>query len=196
MIDRRQTLALTVILLACGSIVGCGASEASSSDGPEIVDLQQGEFRGVRLGDSHDRVRRILGRPLGRPDQDWAPVGVDGTEAGFPFTISPPRRPTADYERVISSMPYRDVGFHVERRAGVYVMAITAENAITREGVGIGDDLRDIGDRFPGLECGISEARVEDSPRPFCSGRIRRGVHVWFGQDPVRSILIAGSGFL
>lgn len=167
----------------------CGESSASSNE-REVVDLQRGSFRGVTLGESRRAVRRILGPPLGEPDEGFEPVGVDRDSAGFPYTISPPRRGGRGSGLSIRSMQYRGVGFLVERRAGVYTVGITAKGAVSRRGVGIGSSREDVMRRYPRLNCGTQNNRPEGIPRPYCAGRIRRGIHVWFGQDPVQSIII------
>jgi len=117
-------------------------------------------------------------------------------DVGFPFTISPPRRPSPSYKRRIVGMTYEDVGFSVERRAGVFVIAILADGSRTSKGVGLGSTGQEVKAAYPGLECGSSNARAEEAPRPFCSGRVATGIHVWFGEDPVKSVLIATGPFL
>lgn len=190
-----RIMAVSVLLCAAG--VGCGESAATPEGTAEdIVDIRAGEFRGVTLGSSRHQVLRRFGRPLGKPDEGLEPVGVSWEEAGFPFTISPPRRPTPSYHPRIVSMRYRDAGFLLERRVGVYAIAITADTAETAEGIGIGSTRGEIKKRYPRLVCGKAHARAEAAPRPFCSGRVAKGVHVWFGEDPVRSILFATTTFL
>ena len=87
-------------------------------------------------------------------------------------------------------MRYRGATFHTWR-GDVYEVFVTAEGAQTREGVQIGDDLDAAESAYPQLECGTANEGTEYVQYPYCTGRVARGRHVWFGEDPIRSIVIS-----
>lgn len=132
-------------LLGLGFLGACGGSEESPRGQAEVIDLRAGSFRGVALGDSRRRVRRVFGPPVEDPDTADLLLGDRYFgDVGFPFTISPPRRPSPSYKRRIVVMTYEDVGFSVERRAGVFVIAILADGSRTSKGVGLGSTGQEV----------------------------------------------------
>jgi hypothetical protein len=60
------------------------------------------------------------------------------------------------------------------------------------EGVGVGDNLGLAEDRFPSLDCGVARAD-EYRTFPYCGGRVGPRRWIWFGQDPIRSIVLTSS---
>ncbi len=123
-------------------------------------------FRGVRLGDSHAEVRRVLGKPAidtTSSDVRIVPFGEDDFYGlGLPVNgPDPPPRPPGQRRRPRDSiLSYRHVVFLVSTTdAGVYYFAVSAPGAKTSRGV----------------------------------GRLAPHVYLYFGQDPIRSIAFAST---
>jgi hypothetical protein len=150
--------------------------------GDLLVGDEARSFRGVALGDSRRRVTEELGAPLRGDGGTIAPVGEDFDDIGGPPFIA---TPGTTHE----SLRYRDLTVLLSN-GRVYGLLVTNPQADTTQGVGIGDNLALAEDRYSSLDCGIAEA--DDYRRfPYCSGRLARDRWIWFGQDPIRSIVVA-----
>ncbi len=71
-------------------------------------------------------------------------------------------------------------------------MATLADDARTRAGVGVGDELARVREAYEGVECGEAIAGEplfgDDYPTySWCRTRVRR-IRVFFGEDPIESI--------
>jgi hypothetical protein len=137
-------------------------------------------FRGVQLGDSRARVIEALGEPR-RSSSSVAPLGKDFEDIGGPPFIA---TPGSTHE----TLRYQDASVLLsDGRA--YGFVITHDDAETLEGVGVGDNLGVAKDEYQALDCGIARAD-EYRTSPYCRGRFGSGRWIWFGEDPIRSIVL------
>jgi hypothetical protein len=154
------------------------------SEAPQrvLVDERSGSVAGVRLGDSRADVLGALGPPT--DDED----GFFPAERDF---TGPPAIPTP--EGRAEPIHYKDVAFLVSAVSGVFAVAVLAEGGMTRAGVGIGDSLDRVRERYRGVMCGeaiAGEALVGPDPTyEWCSTTLD-DVHVFFGGDPIASITL------
>jgi hypothetical protein len=141
-------------------------------------------FRGVSLDDTRSDVAAALGPVPESRGSSIAPVGEDFDEIGGPPFVATPGS-------THQSLRYRDTTVLVSDNR-VYGILTTDEEAETTEGVGVGDNLDVAEDAYPGLDCGVARAG-EYRTFPYCSGRLGPGRWVWFGQDPIRSIVLTST---
>jgi hypothetical protein len=154
-----------------------------------LVDERVGVLHGVRFGDSEGAVRARLGEPSD-DHQGVFPQGADYT--GPPAIPSPrtdqrpPRQPTP--------LHYDESAYLVSPTVGVFSMATLEQGARTRAGVGVGDDLELVGERYERVECGEAVAGEalfggETPTYPWCRA-IVRNIRAFFGEDPIESITL------
>jgi hypothetical protein len=178
-------VAAAVVAAAVVLIVAAGEDEPRE---PVLVDERAGSLHGVRFGDSEAAVRRRLGSPT-----DDAPgVFPEGKDYTGPPSIPSPRsdqRPP----RMPTPLHYGDTSYLVSPTVGVFSMATLESGARTRAGVGIGDDLDRVRERYDRVECGESvagEAIVGETPMyPWCRALVGN-VRVFFGEDPIESVTL------
>jgi hypothetical protein len=182
----------TLVVLAAALIVGAvGAWFAVATDGADTatvtIDERTGAYRGIRFGTSERDVIRALGKPDRTPG--FAPAGESPSEVGVPERI--PGRPGG-------LLKYDGVGFLGTPEGGVYAFIVTDAGATTRRGVSIGDRMDVAGGKYQ-LECrevaGGESLLGGQKFYPSCSARLRRGIRIWFGRDPIRSITLVSPTF-
>lgn len=174
-------VALLVLLLA----PGCG--EEPSSDGP-VIDVRAGTVDSVGLGDPLAEFQKRFGAGAQLGIEDRQVPGSGGTEdLGLPWISGPPR----DARGAPSTHQYDDMLVDAHSETGITYVAVTTEGAHTREGVRIGDDLDVVKQRYPGARCGVRNEDSEYVEYPYCTLTPARGRAVWFGQDPIRSIVVS-----
>jgi hypothetical protein len=168
-------------------VVAVGAWLAFAGDGGDggnvTIDERTGAYGGVRFGTSEQGVIRVFGQP--NRDPGIAPAGQNPSQAGVPQSI--PARPGWGL------LKYKDVVFLTRLGGGVYGLMVTKRGATTKRGVSIGDSMDDARRRYR-LKC-LSVAGGESlfggqKFYPSCGARLRRGVQVWFGRDPIRSVTL------
>jgi hypothetical protein len=187
---RPATLAL-ILLVAAGAVVALTLTLAREDDeAPTVlVDERVGVLHGVRFGDSEGEVRARLGDPSD-DHQGVFPEGADYT--GPPAIPSPrtdqrpPRQPTP--------LHYDESAYLVSPTVGVFSMATLEQGARTRAGVGVGDDLELVRERYERVECGEAVAGEAlfggDTPMyPWCRA-IVGDIRTFFGEDPIESITL------
>lgn len=147
-------------------------------------------MEGVGVGDSEAEVRRVFGRPEIASGGPYTPLGESHVEVGGPVSIPTPGREPPPVLR------YDDVAFLIVD-GRVLSLMVTADGSDTTRGVGVGDDLEDVREAFPGIRCGESPPFGEsilplDEPEgyPYCRGMLRPQRFVWFGEDPVGNVTI------
>lgn len=96
-------------------------------------------------------------------------------------------------------MKYKGVGFLGTPQGGVYAFIVTQAGATTRRGVSIGDPM-DVARSKYVLECrevaGGESLFGRQEFYPSCGARLRNGVRIWFGRDPIRSITLVSASHL
>ena len=185
------------MLVAAAALVGVSAALAvaratrdEDESPPVLVDERRGVLRGVELGASADDVRARLGEPTDRR-QGFFPAGSRYT--------GPPGIPTpASDHRAPAPLHYEETAYLVSPTRGVYSMATLRRGARTRAGVGVGDDLEIVRERYGRVECRESPAGEaifggETPTYPWCRA-IVGDVRVFFGGDPIESITLTRLG--
>jgi hypothetical protein len=152
--------------------------------GEVLIADDPGSFRAVRLGAPRVRVIAELGSSTGSRGSSIAPIGEDFDHIGGPPFIA---TPGSRHE----TLRYRDTSVLLADDR-VYGFVITDEDAETTAGVGVGDSLEVARDAYPSLDCGIARAG-EYRTFPYCGGSLGLGRWIWFGQDPIRSIVLAST---
>lgn len=72
-------------------------------------------------------------------------------------------------------------------------MHVAVPGARTLAGIGLGDSLRKARAGYPRVSCDVRNQDSEYEPYPYCTARLKRGLYIWFGQDPIRSITISST---
>jgi hypothetical protein len=145
-----------------------------------VIDEGAAAYRGIAFGESRELVTRTLG-PTRASAGSIAPVGADFDDIGGPPFIDTP-----GVTHEVFRYPNTTV---LLTENGVYGFVITEDAAETFAGVGIGDNLGLAEERYEDLECGIARAG-EYRTFPYCGGMVGAGRWIWFGQDPIRSIVV------
>lgn len=176
---RRASLALVAVLL----VGGCGKQSASEHGSRITVDERAGVLRGIHFGETANEIRRRLGKPADGK-AGFFPAGSDYT--GPPAIAVRDGRP--------QTLHYEDTAFLVSRTSGTFAMATLAENARTRAGVAVGDDLSRVRERYGRVTCGEKAAGEPTlggavPTYHWCRTVVGR-VHVFFGGDPIASITL------
>lgn len=157
---------------------------ACELDGAEpatrLVDESSGRFGGVGLGSSEAEVRRVFGEP-GEGD-GYFPLGERYR--------GPPSVSFTGYEPPVV-LRYDDAAFLLVD--GVFSLMTTDEGATTRRGVGVGDPLARVRERYARVRCGTAPAGEgvfgSDDAYPWCRTRVG-DVDVFFGDDPIESVTL------
>jgi hypothetical protein len=170
-------------LLAVGAIplVWAGYRQLRPLDkaGDRVVTMS---FRGVSLEDSRADVVAALGPSPESAGSSIAPLGEAFDDIGGPPFVATPGS-------THQSLRYRDTTVLVSDDR-VYGILTTDEEAETSEGVGVGDNLEVAEDAYPNLDCGVASASKYRT-FPYCGGRLGPRRWIWFGHDPIRSIVLA-----
>lgn len=182
---------LLALLLAALAGVGLAlfAPRRDEEAQPVLVDERAGVLHGIRFGESESEVRTRLGEETDdRPG--YFPAGADYTG---PFAIPAPLSDQAS--RIPpSELHYEDTAYLVSPTAGVFSMATLEEGARTRAGVGVGDELALVRERYERVECGGAVAGAPlfggDTPTYAWCRALVGEVRVFFGGDPIESITL------
>lgn len=180
-------------LIACG-VLGLAALVfglvALRRDDAEalLVDEHAGTLHGVRFGDSESDVRTRLGQET----DDRAGYFPAGRQYTGPFAIPVPASNHAS--RIApSELHYRDDAYLVSATAGVFSMTTLDGSAQTRAGVGVGDELALVRERYARVSCGDAVGGESLLGRgrtyPWCRALVG-DTRVFFGADPIASITI------
>ena len=175
------------MIIGLGGWSGCGSEPPKDRKpkNPAVLDWRHGTYDEIGFRTKTADVLRTLGRPVRRGrDEPLEPVGEDFDEIGGPDTFDEPR---PEQDRTEDVLRYRDLVVLVDYR-GVYGWVTTSPRAQTPEGVGVGDDLGLVSERFSGAECDDGEGSEH---------RMAANCDVWlclanrrlvFGGDPIRSV--------
>ena len=174
---------------------GCGAGprdQRTSSPTEFRLNETAATFRGVGFGASRARVVEKFGRPE-RYSKKYgvSPVGELYVDLGLPWVVAPPPDRGSYEDALAGVLRYRGVSFQSTSRSGVYAFFVSARGTVTNRGVRIGDPLRRAQELYPELRCEVRNEGTEYVKYPYCAGRLGPGRHIWFGEDPIRSISMA-----
>jgi hypothetical protein len=194
----RCGMVVLLSLAVAGS--GCGEDSSGSAqrERPTLtIDERGGTFRGVGLASSSAEIEHEFG---GNPEpyskeHGVTPAGHSFYELGLPDEITAPDPAATARELAPGVLRYRDASFQTTEDDGAYAFSVVSP-ARTPRGVAIGHRLRGVRRRYPGFRCGVRNRRRPDIAYPFCTGRVVSGVHLWFGNDPIRSITLASKPML
>jgi hypothetical protein len=177
---RSLLIGVVAVAAVTGSVLWL--VEGGDDEEPEqvLVDERTGRLRGVSFGDSVQDVRARLGEPTDNAD-GFFPEGADFT--GPPAIPSP----ASDQGSRVppDNLHYGDTAYLISPTVGVFSMAILADGARTRVGIGVGDELERVRERYERVECGKAPA----GEYPWCRA-IVGDVRVFFGADPIESITL------
>jgi hypothetical protein len=179
-----------VLLVIATAVAAVAAVVASRDDDPPtiiVVDEQNGTLQGIGFGDELETVRRQRGSPTD-DSHGFFPRGADYTG---PASIPNPR---SDSRVAPTALHYEDSAYLVSPTVGVFAMATLNDGARTKAGVGVGDDLELVRQRYGDVRCGESVAGEaifggETPMYPWCQATIGKG-GVFFGEDPIESITL------
>lgn len=118
---------------------------------------------------------------LGEPTDDYEGVFPEGAQYTGPQFIPNP----ASDPGLPKPLHYGDAAFLVSRSVGVFAMITLDGVARAKSGVAIGDELEKVREVYDRVECG--EAVGGEA---VGGGEIRGKVRVFFGEDPIDSIMI------
>jgi hypothetical protein len=173
-----------LLLLGAMPLAWAGYRQLRPLDEGGDVAVETG-YRGADLGSARARVIAALGAPPpGSGGSSIAPLGDDFDHIGGPPFIA---TPGSSHE----TLRYPDTSVLVSD-GQVYGLVITDPEAETAEGVGVGDNLGLAEDRYSDVECGTARAGKYRT-FPYCGGRLGAGRWIWFGQDPIRSIVLTST---
>jgi hypothetical protein len=176
---RSLLLGVLVVAAVTGSVLWLvdGGDEE-----PEqvLVDERAGRLRGVSFGDSVPEIRARLGEPTDDAD-GFFPEGAEFT--------GPPGIPSPASDQASRVPPdelhYEHTAYLVSPTVGVFSMAILADGARTRAGIGVGDELERVRERYRRVDCGKAPA----GKYQWCRA-IVGDVRVFFGGDPIESVTL------
>ena len=183
-VRMRALVVATTLAVATFLMLGC-EDEAPKGERTydERVDLSGGKFRGVKLGDSEERLREVLGPPKRRLRGEAA--GEAMPPASFPYAL-PDRDQTS---RVSTDTDWLYPGVTIRTAFGrVYAFYVTGRGIGVRGGAGIGDDLDVANERHPEFDCEPDEFELATIEK--CNGRTAPGRYVWYGGDPIDVIIL------
>ncbi len=148
-------------------------------DRPLVVNEREASFRGVEVGDSVRRAREAFG-PGQRGGDDFEPLDADPDKLSTPMSMPD-----------VEALRYRELAVFVARDR-VRGFTTTDPDAETKAGAGVGDSLRVAKRVYRNLECDIeTEGGDEITPAyPYCAGRLRKGVYLWLGGNPIDNITV------
>ena len=158
-----------------------------------LVDERQGVLHGVRFGDTENEV----GARLGEETDDRDGVFPEGANYTGPPVIRPPKTDLGS-RNPPGELHYDDTAYLVSPTVGVFLMITLEHGARTRGGIGVGDDLELVRERYDRTECGEAVAGEpffggEAPTYPWCSAVVG-DTYVFFGEDPIASITLTSYG--
>ena len=86
---------------------------------------------------------------------------------------------------------YQHLVAFVANNRYVYTLVIDDPVAATTDGVAIGDPLERVEQVYENATCGVASGVAEEPDYPACSLMVSPNRHVWFGEDPIRSITLS-----
>jgi hypothetical protein len=192
---RLACVPAVLVLAACQSGDDDGAAKKVAPKPPPpparfaTVDERVGAYGPLQFGDPVARARQLLGpkRPATIAERH-TPTGSRVRFRG-PTTLNLQDAAAAKLSRQLT-LRHPDVALYfLDRRLAAFML--TSPRARTRRGVGIGTRLARAKRLYPELRCGFAGGSEPSVGYPACTGRIRDGMYVWFGADPIENITIS-----
>lgn len=181
-VAKWTLLGLSVAALCVGCELNSPSDGSPEADSPAVVDERAGEYGGVGLGASGERVEEQLGDS--ERSDGFFPLDSESF-TGPPSIPTPGGRPEV--------LKYEESAFLVARKGGVVALMVTAEGVATRAGVAVGEPLERVEEAYSAVRCGeapAGEAVVgEDPTYPWCRATVG-DVKVFFGGDPIESVTL------
>ena len=169
-------------LLALCAVAACGGESAPAAQ-RTTIDERAGTYRGVGLLDTRREVERRFGRARVTESGPFEPLDMDFYDAMLP--------PSPGYGKGAAAI-WRFKSLVIDSYGGkAFTVAITAPDALTRQRVGVGSTQEQVRAKYAGLKCGIANEGTEWPEIPYCTGRVAPGRHIWFGGEPVRSVVLS-----
>jgi hypothetical protein len=170
---------------------GCGGSPARRPPNQaRVIDEMASSYRGISLGDSEARVEANLGHATRGQSLFPLKSSASWLELGGPNLIPTPTscRPSSQSRR--AALRYTEVVALVCDQS-VYALLIFDQRAETSRGVGIGDPLREVSDSYGGVQCRDTARGDAGVPFKYCAGSLEQGRYIWFGGDPIASVVLS-----
>ena len=195
-----RSLAIAVggtVAVMVGVAVYLAASDGIDEPAPQsarVIDEMRGTYRGVGIGDSAAEVRAVLGpREFADGSESMSPLGAGNfAEVGGAMAIRYPGIPSTPRDPEL--LRYQQVSFLLLDDK-VFALMITDDGAATSRGLAISGDLNDADELYERLNCEDVEIGDFGETFPYCAGVLAPERHIWFGQDPIRSITITTTSF-
>lgn len=197
---RRSTHCAAALVAAALCVAGCGegggdgkkrthpvadTAPRRATGGPATIDAAAGTYRGVGIGSSRAEAGRVLGRSTARSQDPLSPLGKEPLDVGVPPSPKEPRGLDP-----IDVWRFRDAALLADR-GKAWLIVVSAADARTKEGVGVGDALGDARAAYSEPQCGVANEGTEYVQFRYCQVRVRPGRYAWFAYNPVRSITLS-----
>ena len=181
-----EYVGVALLLLGSVPLLWAGYRQLQPLDeaGDLPVQEERGSLQGVALNDVRARVVQELGPASSEDPSSIAPLGEDFDAIGGPPFIATPGSSHETLRYPSASVLLSD--------GRAYGIVVTDDGAETAEGVGVGDNLALAEERYPTLDCGLARLG-EYRTFPYCGGRVGPRRWLWFGQDPIRSIVLTST---
>ena len=177
-------------VIAAAALAGCGAdresaSPMSASRSPATVDEREGTYRGVGIGSTRAEARRALGRLESGATDPLAPIGTGGLDVGVPPSPRDPRPSSG-----IAIWRFADAVM-AAGRGRAWLVTVVAQDAVTRDGIGVGSALEHVRAVYPDAHCDTANQGTEYTQFEYCTLRVTSERYLWFAYDPVRSVTMS-----
>lgn len=172
----------------CGATVACALFVASCASEPQavrqpavVIDERAGTVDGAGFGDTPAEIKAQLGG-------SWKEGDIESFPDGRGFTGRSIRYP--DGAGSISTLRFEGRSFWFTRSAGAFGVFVWSTRARTRGGVGVGDRLEKVRERYKYVTCDTEV--IEDGPEEVSSCLARVGkMRLTFSKDPIAGITVA-----
>lgn len=176
---------LISVVIAGGA--GCGDDSTRVADGAPTINERLGTYRGVGIGSRRAAAVRRFGKVR---------VDLEGYDPLTPLNEGPKNgiAPSPDTPPDVKSLAlwrFKHVVIAADQRDRPWLIGVTARDAWTTRGVGIGSSLEEVQRAYPNASCETFNEGTEYYAFPYCTARVAPGRFIWFGEDPVRGITMS-----
>jgi hypothetical protein len=174
---------LAALVAACSS-----GPEGERSTAAFLVNVSEGNYGGVRLGDESSKVEQSFGPAEVSTEGPAAPSAAKRFRG--PMSIPLPRldKTSRWFDTGPPLYRYRDTAF-ITDGAKVIAIVIESRDAVTEHGVRVGDPLVAASAAYD-LTCRTALGWSEVDVFHACFGEVAPERFVWFGGDPIENITI------